>query len=174
MYSWSGIGVPTTKAIIRESARLVNLTLGRAGFFLFAPQAPTRRATSGTNRGLPRSAYHAIQNSRDGVVFAFANLHPSQPLTSGFFGLFRLRRRNKKLAFPVPSSPPVYPKNRFLKLHLVTSGTLRSLWLYDFLYALADTDTLFHLLCHLWEAVLFRPPRSILCQAVNELVLSLA
>ena len=33
MYSWSGIGVPTTKAIIRESARLVNLTLGRAGFF---------------------------------------------------------------------------------------------------------------------------------------------
>ena len=120
------------------------------------------------------SAYHAIQKSRDGVVFAHANLHPSQPLTSGFFGLFRLRRRNKKLAFPVPSSPPAYPKNRFLKLHLVTSGTLRSLWLYDFLYALADTDTLFHLLCHLWEAVLFRPPRSILCQAVNELVLSLA
>lgn len=36
------------------------------------------------------------------------------PLTSGFFGLFRLRRRNKKLSFPVPSSPPVYPKNRFL------------------------------------------------------------
>jgi hypothetical protein len=34
MYSWSGIGVPTTKAIIRESARLVNLTLGRAGFFM--------------------------------------------------------------------------------------------------------------------------------------------
>jgi len=34
MYSWSGIGVPTTKAIIRESARLVNLTLGRAGFFI--------------------------------------------------------------------------------------------------------------------------------------------
>lgn len=33
MYSWSGIGVPTTKAIIRESARLVNLTLGRAVFF---------------------------------------------------------------------------------------------------------------------------------------------
>lgn len=113
MYSWSGIGVPTTKAIIRESARLVNLTLaGRV--FLFAPQAPTRRATSGTDGRLPRSAYHAIQNSRDGVVFAIANLHPSQPLTSGFFGLFRLRRRNKKLAFPVPSSPPVYPENRFL------------------------------------------------------------
>ena len=36
MYSWSGIGVPTTKAIIRESARLVNLTLGRAGFFCSA------------------------------------------------------------------------------------------------------------------------------------------
>ena len=34
MYSWYGIGVPTTKAIIRESARLVNLTLGRAGFFI--------------------------------------------------------------------------------------------------------------------------------------------
>ncbi len=34
MNSWSGIGVPTTRAIIRESARLVNLTLGRAGFFI--------------------------------------------------------------------------------------------------------------------------------------------
>lgn len=33
---------------------------------------------------------------------------------------------------------------------------------------------LFHLLCHLWEAVLFRPLRSVLCQAVNQLLLSLA
>ena len=38
MYSWSGIGVPTTKAIIRESARLVNLTIAGRVFFLFAPQ----------------------------------------------------------------------------------------------------------------------------------------
>lgn len=113
MYSWSGIGVPTTKAIIRESARLVNLTLGRAGFFMLRRLLRGGRPLEQVGR-LPRSAYHAIQNSRDGVVFAFANLHPSQPLTSGFFGLFRLRRRNKKLAFPVPSSPPVYPKNRFL------------------------------------------------------------
>lgn len=30
MYSWSGIGVPTTKAIIRESARLVTW---QGGFF---------------------------------------------------------------------------------------------------------------------------------------------
>ena len=97
MYSWSGIGVPTTKAIIRESARLVNLTLGRAGFF-YAPQAPTRRATSGTNRRSIGSAYHAKEKSRYGVVFPCGNLHPSKPLTSLFFGLFRLRRRNKKLS----------------------------------------------------------------------------
>lgn len=165
--------IRTTKAIIRESASPVKCQIGRAGFFICSAGSYAE-GDLWNKWGSPRSAYHAIQNSRDGVVFAVANLHPSQPLTSGFFGLFRLRRRNKKLAFPVPSSPPVYPKNRFLKLHLVTSGTLRSLWLYDFLYALADTDTLFHLLCHLWEAVLFRPPRSILCQAVNELVLSLA
>lgn len=173
MYSWSGIGVPTTKAIIRESARLVNLALGRAGFFMLRRLLRGGRPLEQVGR-LPRSAYHAIQKSRDGVVFAIANLHPSQPLTSGFFGLFRLRRRNKKLAFPVPSSPPAYPKNRFLKLHLPTFGTLRSRWLYDFLNALADTDTLFHLLCHLWEAVRFRPLSSVLCQAVNQLPLSLA
>ena len=104
MYSWSGIGVPTTKAIIRESARLVNLTLGRAGFFMLRRLLRGGRPLEQVGR-LPRSAYHAIQKSRDGVVFAIANLHPSQPLTSGFFGLFRLRRRNKKLTFPVPSSP---------------------------------------------------------------------
>ncbi len=34
MYSWTVLVTPTTKAIIRESARLVNLTLGRAGFFM--------------------------------------------------------------------------------------------------------------------------------------------
>lgn len=97
MYSWSGIGVPTTKAIIRESARLVNLTLGRAGFFMLRRLLRGGRPLEQVGR-LPRSAYHAIQKSRDGVVFAIANLHPSQPLTSGFFGLFRLRRRNKKLS----------------------------------------------------------------------------
>jgi hypothetical protein len=165
--------IRTTKAIIRESARLVNLTLGRAGFFICSAGSYAE-GDLWNKWGSPRSAYHAIQKSRDGVVFAIANLHPSQPLTSGFFGLFRLRRRNKKLAFPVPSSPPAYPKNRFLKLHLPTFGTLRSRWLYDFLNALADTDTLFHLLCHLWEAVRFRPLSSVLCQAVNQLPLSLA
>ena len=91
------IAVRATKAIIRESARLVNLTLGRAGFF-YAPQAPTRRATSGTNRRSIGSAYHAKEKSRYGVVFPCGNLHPSKPLTSLFFGLFRLRRRNKKLS----------------------------------------------------------------------------
>ena len=126
------IAVRATKAIIRESARLVNLTLGRAGFFMLRRLLRGGRPLEQVGR-LPRSAYHAIQKSRDGVVFAIANLHPSQPLTSGFFGLFRLRRRNKKLAFPVPSSPPAYPKNRFLKLHLPTFGTLRSRWLYDLL-----------------------------------------
>ena len=30
------------------------------------PQAPTRRATSGTDWRLPRSTYHTIQKSRDG------------------------------------------------------------------------------------------------------------
>ena len=166
MYSWSGIGVPTTKAIIRESARLVNLTLGRAGFFMLRRLLRGGRPLEQVGR-LPRSAYHAIQKSRDGVVFAIANLHPSQPLTSGFFGLFRLRRRNKKLAFPVPSSPPVYPKNRYLEFHAPTTGDLTARWLYRVCNAFADTDMLFHVLCHLWEAVRFRPPRSILCQAVN-------
>lgn len=80
-----------------HSPRLVNLTLGRAGFF-YAPQAPTRRATSGTNRRSIGSAYHAKEKSRYGVVFPCGNLHPSKPLTSLFFGLFRLRRRNKKLS----------------------------------------------------------------------------
>lgn len=63
-----------------------------------APQAPTRRATSGTNRRSIGSAYHAKEKSRYGVVFPCGNLHPSKPLTSLFFGLFRLRRRNKKLS----------------------------------------------------------------------------
>ena len=36
MYSWYGIGVPTTKAIIRESARLVNLTLAGRVFLCSA------------------------------------------------------------------------------------------------------------------------------------------
>ena len=35
MYSWMVLVTPTTKAIIRESARLVNLTLGRAGFLFY-------------------------------------------------------------------------------------------------------------------------------------------
>ena len=164
------IAVRATKAIIRESARLVNLTLGRAGFMLrrlLRGERPLEQidALSGVRTTLKKSRY--------GVVFPCGNLHPSKPLTSLFFGLSRLRRRNKKLSVfrSAVSTSIIKP---FLKLHLVTSGTLRSLWLYDFLYALADTDTLFHLLCHLWEAVLFRPPRSILCQAVNELVLSLA
>lgn len=115
MYSWSGIGVPTTKAIIRESARLVNLTLGRAGF-LFAPQAPTRRATSGTNRGLPRSAYHAIQKSRDGVVFAIANLHPSQPLTSGFLGYSVYADGTRNLRFPSRRLRQHTPKTAFFSV----------------------------------------------------------
>ena len=68
MYSWSGIGVPTTKAIIRESARLVNLTLGRAGFF-FVPQIPTRRATSeqmGVSLGVRTTL---SRKSRTGSIF---------------------------------------------------------------------------------------------------------
>ena len=97
MYSWSGIGVPTTKAIIRESARLVNLTLGRAGFFMLRRLLRGGRPLEQVGR-LPRSAYHAKEKSRYGVVFPCGNLHPSKPLTSLFFGLFRLRRRNKKLS----------------------------------------------------------------------------
>lgn len=173
MYSWSGIGVPTTKAIIRESARLVNLTLGRrVGFY--APQAPTRRATSGTSRASPSECVPRYPEVKGRGSICYRKSPPLIALDFWIFGLFRLRRRNKKLAFPVPSSPPAYPKNRFLKLHLPTFGTLRSRWLYDFLNALADTDTLFHLLCHLWEAVRFRPLSSVLCQAVNQLPLSLA
>lgn len=91
MYSWSGIGVPTTKAIIRESARLVNLTLGRAGFFMLRRLLRGGRPLEQVGR-LPRCAYHAIQKSRDGVVFAIANLHP---LTALDFWIF----------WAIPSTP---------------------------------------------------------------------
>lgn len=115
MYSWSGIGVPTTKAIIRESARLVNLTLGRAGFFMLRRLLRGGRPLEQVGR-LHRSAYHAIQKSRDGVVFAIANLHPSQPLTTGFFGLSRLRRRNKNLQFSPRPLRQYKPKTAFFSV----------------------------------------------------------
>lgn len=112
MYSWSGIGVPTTKAIIRESARLVNLTLGRAGFFICS--AGSYAEGDLWNRwASPSECVPRYPELKGRVVFS-AKISTLMPLTSGFFGLFRLRRRNKKLSFPVPSSPPVYPKNRFL------------------------------------------------------------
>ena len=91
MYSWSGIGVPTTKAIIRESARLVNLTLGRAGFFMLRRLLRGGRPLEQVGR-LPRSAHHAIQKSRDGVVFAIAK---SPPLTALDFWIF----------WAIPSTP---------------------------------------------------------------------
>ena len=113
MYSWSGIGVPTTKAIIRESARLVNLTLGRAGFFyllrrLYAEGDLWNRLAS------PRRRNTRYPEVKGRVVFAL-QISTLKPLTSDFL-LFRLRRRNKKLAFPVPSSPPVYPKTAFFSV----------------------------------------------------------
>ena len=112
MYSWSGIGVPTTKAIIRESARLVNLTLGRAGFFICS--AGSYAEGDLWNRwASPSECVPRYPEVKGRVVFSDENLHP-YALDFWIFGLFRLRRRNKKLAFPVPSSPPAYPKNRFL------------------------------------------------------------
>lgn len=91
MYSWSGIGVPTTKAIIRESARLVNLTLGRAGF-LFAPQAPTRRATSGTNRASPSECVPRYPELKGRGSICFRK---SPPLTALDFWIF----------WAIPSTP---------------------------------------------------------------------
>lgn len=75
----------------------------------FAPQAPARRATSGTNKTPLGGLCNAKQKSRDGVVFSpkVENLHPSKPLTSVFFGLFRLRRRNKELSALRPVVLPV-------------------------------------------------------------------
>lgn len=113
MYSWSGIGVPTTKAIIRESARLVNLTLGRAGFFICSAGSYAE-GDLWNKYGSPSECVPRYPELKGRGSICYRKSPPLKPLTSGFFGLFRLRRRNKKLAFPVPSSPPVYPKNRFL------------------------------------------------------------
>lgn len=90
MYSWSGIGVPTTKAIIRESARLVNLTLGRAGFF--APQAPTRRATSGTSRASPSECVPRYPEVKGRGSICYRK---SPPLTALDFWIF----------WAIPSTP---------------------------------------------------------------------
>lgn len=90
MYSWSSIGVPTTKAIIRESARLVNLTLGRAGFF--APQAPTRRATSGTSRASPSECVPRYPEVKGRGSICYRK---SPPLTALDFWIF----------WAIPSTP---------------------------------------------------------------------
>lgn len=75
MYSWSGIGVPTTKAIIRESARLVNLTLGRAGFFICS--AGSYAEGDLWNRWASPSEYVPRYPEVKGrVVFSDENLHP--------------------------------------------------------------------------------------------------
>ena len=75
MYSWSGIGVPTTKAIIRESARLVNLTLGRAGFFICS--AGSYAEGDLWNRWASPSEYIPRYPEVKGrVVFSDENLHP--------------------------------------------------------------------------------------------------
>lgn len=75
MYSWSGIGVPTTKAIIRESARLVNLTLGRAGFFICSAgsyaEGDLWNRLASPSEYVPR--YPEVKGR---VVFSDENLHP--------------------------------------------------------------------------------------------------
>ena len=67
--------IRTTKAIIRESARLVNLTLGRAGFFLFASADSTRRATS-EQIGVSSEYVIRYPEVKGRVVFSDENLHP--------------------------------------------------------------------------------------------------
>lgn len=75
MYSWSGIGVPTTKAIIRESARLVNLTLGRAGFFICS--AGSYAEGDLWNRwASPSECVPRYPEVKGRVVFSDENLHP--------------------------------------------------------------------------------------------------
>lgn len=75
MYSWSGIGVPTTKAIIRESARLVNLTLGRAGFFICS--AGSYAEGDLWNRwASPSECVPRYPELKGRVVFSDENLHP--------------------------------------------------------------------------------------------------
>ena len=110
MYSWSGIGVPTTKAIIRESARLVNLTLGRAGFFICSADS-TRRATSGTDGRLlgVRTRYPEVKGR---VVFSDENLHP-YALDSDFL-LFQSTPTEQETFVSRPVVSASIPQNRFL------------------------------------------------------------
>ena len=97
MCSWTVLVTPTTKAIIRESARLVNLTLGRAGFFICS--AGSYAEGDLWNRwASPSECVPRYPELKGRGSICYANLHPSKPLTSVFFGLFRLRRRNKKLS----------------------------------------------------------------------------
>ena len=75
MYSWSGIGVPTTKAIIRESARLVNLTLGRAGFFICSAEF-LRGGRPLEQMGVSSECVIRYPEVKGRVVFSDENLHP--------------------------------------------------------------------------------------------------
>ena len=112
MYSWSGIGVPTTKAIIRESARLVNLTLGRAGFFIcsadFYAESDLWNRWASPSECVPR--YPELKGR---VVFAIANLHPSQPLTSDFFVIPHSADGTRNLRFPSRRLRQYTPKPLF-------------------------------------------------------------
>lgn len=74
MYSWSGIGVPTTKAIIRESARLVNLTLAGRVFLCSAgsyAESDLWNRLASPSEYVPR--YPEVKGR---VVFSDENLHP--------------------------------------------------------------------------------------------------
>ena len=97
MYSWSGIGVPTTKAIIRESARLVNLTLGRAGFY-FCSADSTRRATS-EQIGVSSECVPRYPEVKGRVVFSDENLHP-YALDSDFLSYSVYADGTRNLRFP--------------------------------------------------------------------------
>ncbi len=105
------------RPLYSKSARLVNLTLGRAGFF-YAPQAPTRRATSGTDWTLYRKSVPRYPVIKGRGSICSRKSPPLKPLTTGFFGLSRLRRRNKNLQFsPRPLrqyNPKIAPRRLFL------------------------------------------------------------
>ena len=61
------------------------------------------------------------------------------PLTSDFC-YSSLRRRNKKLSFPVPSSPPVYPKTAFFSVPNPLIWASASGWLLPITLWLRDSS----------------------------------
>lgn len=91
MYSWSGIGVPTTKAHYTRIRPPCQFDTWQGGFF-YAPQAPTRRATSGTSRASPSECVPRYPEVKGRGSICYRK---SPPLTALDFWIF----------WAIPSTP---------------------------------------------------------------------